>query len=316
MKVSIVTPSYQQADYLEDTIRSVLQQDYSDIEYIIIDGGSTDGSKNIIERYDKQLAYWQSEKDDGQTDAINQGLKRATGDIVAWLNSDDLYLPTTISKVVNCFRSNPDIGIIQGDVQNFSPSGDGGLHKAQQFDAVDICRRVTVHQPGVFWKRELMNEAGYLDPSFYYVMDHDLWLRLFLNYKSMVLPEVLARFRIHDSAKTFGNPKGMYYDIRRTVSRLALRLDNDWVAELKEFELYNNPEGVAYDISHEFTPTELKELRKNSLLNGALEEYTFGSPKLSNAIFQYLTDKYGVEGYAKQVWANRLGISPLLRHFR
>ncbi|HCK65102.1 MAG TPA: glycosyltransferase, partial [Anaerolineae bacterium] len=108
-KVSIITPSYNQAKYLEQTIQSVLNQNYSEIEYILIDGGSNDGSINIIKKYQDKFAFWISEKDNGQADAINKGFAKATGDIVAWLNSDDYYLPETIAKVVKVFEANPDV---------------------------------------------------------------------------------------------------------------------------------------------------------------------------------------------------------------
>ena len=113
--VSIITPSYNQVRYLEDTIQSVLQQDYPNIEYIIVDGGSTDGSLEVIERYKDKLAWWVSEPDQGQADAINKGFRKATGEIIAWLNSDDLYLPGTISSAVEVFQNNPKAGVIYGN---------------------------------------------------------------------------------------------------------------------------------------------------------------------------------------------------------
>ncbi len=105
--VSIITPSYNQVQYLEDTIQSVIQQDYPNIEYIVVDGGSTDGSLEVIERYKNKLAWWVSEPDQGQADAINKGFRKASGEIIAWLNSDDLYLPGAISSAVELFQENP-----------------------------------------------------------------------------------------------------------------------------------------------------------------------------------------------------------------
>src|SRR5688572_29578312 len=114
--VSIVTPSFNQAAYLEQTIRSVLEQDHPHVEYIVIDGASTDSSNEIIKKYESNLTYWVSEKDNGQAQAINKGFARASGDIAAWLNSDDYYLPGTISEVVKIFKKHPDVALIHGDM--------------------------------------------------------------------------------------------------------------------------------------------------------------------------------------------------------
>ncbi|MEZ5010012.1 MAG: glycosyltransferase family 2 protein [Chitinophagales bacterium] len=116
MKISIITPSYNQAEFLEDTITSVLHQNYPNLQYIIIDGGSSDGSVEIIKKYENQIDYWISEKDSGQTHAINKGFSKVTGDIICWLNSDDIYFDYTLSAVANYFNENPDIDILWGDV--------------------------------------------------------------------------------------------------------------------------------------------------------------------------------------------------------
>ncbi len=123
MLVSIITPSYNQAHYLEATIRSVLEQDYSEIEYIIVDGGSTDGSREIIERYSSRLAWWVSEKDRGQTDAINKGFGRAHGEILAWINSDDTYEPGAVAQAVEYLQANPQVGMVYGDARFIDGEG-------------------------------------------------------------------------------------------------------------------------------------------------------------------------------------------------
>ncbi len=115
MLVSIITPSFNQAPFLEETIQSVLTQDYEDIEYIIVDGGSSDGSVEIVKRYDSELAWWVSETDQGQTDAVNKGFERARGDIFAWINSDDSYLPGTVSDAVGFLKDHPEVGMVYGD---------------------------------------------------------------------------------------------------------------------------------------------------------------------------------------------------------
>ena len=122
--VSIITPSFNQADYLEHTIRSVLEQDYPNIEYMVVDGGSTDGSVDIIKKYEKQLAWWVSEPDKGQSEAINKGFKRANGEIVAWLNSDDVYMPNAITRAVETLQANPEAAFVYANLHSINARGE------------------------------------------------------------------------------------------------------------------------------------------------------------------------------------------------
>ena len=149
--VSIITPSYNQAQYLDDTIQSVLRQDYSNLEYIVVDGGSTDGSQEIIAKYKDKLAWSVSEPDQGQADAINKGFRKAKGEIIAWLNSDDLYLPGVISSAVAAFQNNPDAGLIYGDA--VSADADGKLLNELRFSrwqTLDLLQFKVLCQPAVF----------------------------------------------------------------------------------------------------------------------------------------------------------------------
>ncbi|MCS6993865.1 MAG: glycosyltransferase [Anaerolineales bacterium] len=205
MKVSIVTPSFNQARFLERTIRSVLEQDYPDIEYIIVDGGSTDGSREIIQQYAPKLAWWVSEPDNGQTDAINKGFARATGEIFAWLNSDDTYNPHAIAEAVEFLAHNPHVGLVYGEA-NFIDEHDRiiGRFPAAQTDYARL-RRGYVHIPqqAAFWRADLWRQVGPLDPSFYFAMDYDLWVRLARITELRYLPgRTWANFRLHSSGKT------------------------------------------------------------------------------------------------------------------
>jgi glycosyltransferase involved in cell wall biosynthesis len=202
--VSIVTPSYNQARYLEATMRSVLEQDYAAIEYIVIDGGSDDGSREIIERYAGRLAYWVSEPDKGQTDAINKGFAQARGEVLAWLNSDDTYEPGAVAAAVAFLQDHPDVGLVYGDA-NFIDEHDRviGRFPAAQTDLQRL-RRGYVHIPqqAAFWRAELWRQVGPLDPSFYFAMDYDLWVRLAEVGKVHYHPHTWANFRLHSDAKT------------------------------------------------------------------------------------------------------------------
>ena len=202
--VSIVTPSFNQARYLETTIGSVISQDYSRLEYIIVDGGSTDGSAGIIKKYESKLAWWVSEKDRGQTDAINKGFAGAKGEILAWLNSDDTYEPGAISSAVNVLLAHPEVGLVYGDANYINVDGSIiGRFPAAQTDLARL-RRGYVHIPQqtAFFRAGLWRAVGPLDPSFYFAMDYDLWVRLALRSQVKYVPQTWADFRLHTSGKT------------------------------------------------------------------------------------------------------------------
>jgi glycosyltransferase involved in cell wall biosynthesis len=202
--VSIVTPSYNQARYLQSTIRSVLEQDYSSLEYIIVDGDSTDGSVDIIRRYADRLAWWVSEKDRGQTDAINKGFAHAHGEILAWLNSDDTYQPGAVAEAVAFLCSQPEVGLVYGDANFIDENGCViGRFPAAQTDYRRL-RRGYVHIPqqASFWRADLWHKVGPLDPSFYFAMDYDLWVRLAAQAPVQYTPRLWANFRLHTQGKT------------------------------------------------------------------------------------------------------------------
>ena len=203
--VSIVTPSFNQAPFLAQTIESVLSQDYAPIEYIVVDGASTDGSQEIIRRYADRLAYWESTPDRGQTDAINKGFARATGKYLAWLNSDDVYQSGAISEAVAYLEGHPEVGMVYGDCTFIDADGrEIGRFPAAQTDYQRL-RRGYVHIPqqASFFKADLWRSVGPLDPSFYFAMDYDLWVRLAKEAPLVYLPgRVWASFRLHGDAKT------------------------------------------------------------------------------------------------------------------
>lgn len=206
--VSIITPSYNHAQFIEATICSVVEQDYPNLEYIIIDGGSTDGSAEIIrgwaERYPARLVDWVSEPDRGQTDAINKGFARARGEILAWLNSDDTYQPGAISQAVRYLKEHPEVGLVYGDANLIDQSGEViGKFPARQTDYRRL-RRGYVHIPqqAAFFPADLWRKVGPLDPTFYFAMDYDLWVRLAHQAPVHYVPQLWANFRLHSQGKS------------------------------------------------------------------------------------------------------------------
>lgn len=210
LKISIVTPSYQHADYIEQTILSVIEQGYPSLEYIVIDGGSTDGTLNILRQHETRLR-WISERDQGQADAINKGFALASGDIFGWLNSDDYYAPGALRRVGEFFSTHSDVMFVYGNVIGVDRAGRTygvrtHVGTRQQLKMSDF--DVLVHQydflvqPGCFWRASLWHELGALDISRRYVMDYEYWMRIAQRYPMFYLPTVLAYERLYGQAKT------------------------------------------------------------------------------------------------------------------
>ena len=204
MLVSIITPSYNHEKFLETTMRSVLEQEGVDMEYIVVDGASKDGSVDILRKYSDRLAWWVSEPDKGQTDAINKGFAHARGDILAWLNSDDTYQPGAVAQAAVYLREHPEVGLVYGDANFINADGKIiGKFPAAQTDYRRL-RQGYVHVPqqAAFFRADLWRKVGPLDPSFYFAMDYDLWVRLARLATVVYLPRLWANFRLHGDAKT------------------------------------------------------------------------------------------------------------------
>ncbi|QHT70548.1 glycosyltransferase [Rhodocytophaga rosea] len=207
-KITIITPSYNQGQYLEQTIQSVLSQSYPNLEYIIVDGGSTDHSVEIIKKYEKHLAYWISEKDQGQSHAINKGLQKASGDIINWLNSDDFYEPQALHTIAAAFE-NPSVLVVCGRGRLFRNLNETAYYSnGTDVYSGNVAKTIgwaRIDQPETFFKASVIQTIGPLDTRLHYLMDRDWWIKFLFTYglKGIVkTPEILVNFRLHDTSKT------------------------------------------------------------------------------------------------------------------
>jgi glycosyltransferase involved in cell wall biosynthesis len=266
--VSIVTPSYNQAQYLEFTIRSVLAQRQADqddfeIEYLVVDGGSQDGSLEIIHKHESELVWWVSEPDAGQAEAINKGLRRARGEVVAWLNSDDLYLPGAVAEAAQAMQKRPHLGMVYGDALAIDQNGQVlNRWSFPNWGLEDFMRFRIICQPAVFMRRSILEDSGYLDPSYHYMLDHKLWLEMGRRAPIQHVGSLWAAARSHPGAKNVAHA--------HEFSQETLRLLG-WIEDLPDFfELeagsQRKIEGGAYRLSARY-------LLDGGLPGAALKDY-------------------------------------------
>ena len=219
---SVITPSFNQAAFLEQTIRSVLLQNYPKLEFIIMDGGSTDGSVDIIRRYEPWLAYWVSESDKGQSHAINRGLARATGDVLCWLNSDDYFLPNVLTTVGKMLADDSGNFALTGHCLRINGDGSPPVFLRGRYSnrrrLLEFWKGYEMHQPAIFWRREVLETVGLLDESLHLTMDFDYWTRIARHYDFVNVDQVLACCNYHEAAKT-GDEYAAYYRDLETRAR-------------------------------------------------------------------------------------------------
>lgn len=206
-KISIITPSFNQGKYLEETLLSILNQNYPNLEYIIIDGGSTDESVEIIKKYEEHLAYWVSEPDEGQTHAINKGFRKATGDLVAWMNSDDVYFEKAFDHVSKAFnQTDGKFDVYFGDKANVDEEGKlirEYLYPPFSGWGIMYTTNMNISNQSAFWKRELFDSLGYLDEEIQFAMDYEFFLRLYMKGATFYkIPELLGALRMYSENKS------------------------------------------------------------------------------------------------------------------
>lgn len=201
---SVVVPTFNSERFLEQTLHSLFQQDYNNLEILVIDGGSTDGTVNIIKKYEKQITYWVSEKDSGQSNALNKGFKKAKGEIVGWLCSDDLLYKESIRIVAEEFTKDDEVGIVYGDIDQINSSGK--IFRNIKYKPITADYILNVHHPvpqqGSFYRRSLLEKVGYLNESLHQVMDYDLFIKLLKISKGIYVGRALGQFRMFESNKS------------------------------------------------------------------------------------------------------------------
>jgi glycosyltransferase involved in cell wall biosynthesis len=221
-KISIVTASYNQGQFIEETIQSVLNQNYPNLEYIVIDGGSTDNSVEVIKKYQMHFTYWVSEKDKGQANAINKGLKLCTGDIFNWLNSDDYLQPGALHKIAEAFV-NEQVQIVAGKVRNFSIDAEEIIPNQNLSAKGLMCweHGVKFVQPGVWMRRALIEQCGGIDEQFHYAFDWDLYIRYLYCFPQVKeLDDLVVHFRLHDNSKTQSLSERFTIEERKIIEKI------------------------------------------------------------------------------------------------
>lgn len=219
--VSIITPSFNQRAYIEKTLESVLSQDYPNIEYIVLDGGSTDGTRELLLAYADRLRLI-LEPDDGQADAINKGMRLATGDILAWMNSDDYYAPGAIHAAVEYLLAHPDVDFVYGDVIAIDAHEReyGVRTHVRQVDADYLVGvRDDIVQPAAFWRAQVWRTCGELDASLHYTLDYEYWMRVAKQFTMRYVPVVFAKERLYSDAKSFRGSLARWDEIEAVAKR-------------------------------------------------------------------------------------------------
>ena len=228
-RITIVTPTFNQARYIERTILSVLNQNYPNLEYMILDGGSSDGTRAIINNYQGYLSFYRSSPDEGQAAALKEGFERATGEIMAWINSDDMYLPGVLTRVGNLMKHNPGADVCYGNMYLLDAEG----QLVDERRLAECSRRLIhwgirhggfgVYQPAAFWRKRLYDDVGGIDPSLHFDMDNDLFIRFVLaDGRFTFLRQTLVGFRIHEQSKTFALQDTTRSEIPMLIKRYRL----------------------------------------------------------------------------------------------
>jgi glycosyltransferase involved in cell wall biosynthesis len=285
-KITIITPSYNQGEFIEATILSVINQNYPNFQYIIIDGGSTDNTIDVIKKYESKIDYWVSEKDKGQSDAINKGLKIANGEIINWLCSDDILLPDVLFAIADEFMKSNEINVVSGLAKKFSENTILGLSTTTQYKEIsEILYIAHICQPSTWFRKDIFDKITPLNTELHFTMDSEMWIKYLLQFKInniKYLPKVICGYRYHNTSKSvcqdylFGADKvGIYYSILK-----ILKAPNFLLNLYRPLSKSNIHETV--NLNNSFSKSEIEKI----VLHFMLKSITFS--KIRKKYFTFL----------------------------
>ena len=231
LSIAIITPSYNQGEFIEETINSVLAQNIDNIDYLIVDGSSTDKTIDILNKYRDKIRFI-SEPDKGQTDAVNKGIQMTNSEIIGWINSDDLYYPGTLQKVREFFLNNPEVDFLYGNANHIDRQGSFmEPYPNKPWDPLWLREQCFICQPAAFFRRSLVEKCGFLNEKLHYCMDYEYWLRLSQNNNVKVahLPEILAASRLYPETKTMGSRFNVAKEINQMQKKILGKVSDSWV---------------------------------------------------------------------------------------
>lgn len=269
-KIAVVTPSFNQGKFIEETIRSVLLQNYPNLEYYVVDGGSTDETVEILKKYDRWITWWVSEPDAGQTAAINKGFKKVKDAITGWINSDDLYLPGALWTVSQQFDASTDF--LYGECQFLNQDGSitPGKGPEENLKVLYASDFPYPSQPSCFWRSSLFEELGYLDERFQFAMDFEFFVRVGLNKNIKKIADQLTLFRLHSESKSSNWQHVHDHDRRILLSRVINSISVDF-PDIRLPALYSYE---SYPVTQSFSVQEKKSVMANAFRTLLLIDYT------------------------------------------
>lgn len=243
--VSIITPSFNQGRFIQDTVESVLSQNYPKLEYLVMDGGSTDETLDILRSYGTRLA-WRSEPDRGQADAVNAGFCLAKGDIFGWVNSDDTYLPGAVRAAVTYLTAHPETAAVYGDAYYVDEQGKAiGIYPTEDFDENRLAETCFICQPTAFFRRSAIEIVGGLDTRLQYCMDYDLWIRLGRRFRIDRIPHVLANSRQYPHTKTWSQLDRFFKELCEVTQRSFGYTSRHW----RMWQAYTRLKGFSWPLA-------------------------------------------------------------------